>query len=243
MRVLTEAGAIPRMRAASSELIPSHSTSMNACRCPVGSEAIASASSSRATGPAGWADSAWTVMARSRRARNGQVPQALPVQVHSGAVDIPCWRLHHPHPIPALIDPRHGRLREFLGLALVAREQVQGSYQARVLGVEELLEAHGLHHVPQGRHCTQHLRLASPPAPPLCQSLNPPDRSRGVGGGSAAVHDRLGGRAVVIHPSMLRHPSSRPTAGSYTSVPCRPDRRSRCGRWRGSLTLAVLACC
>jgi hypothetical protein len=82
---------------------------------------------------------------------DGQVPPALPVQVHSGAVDIACWRVHDLHPVPALIDPGHRRLRQLLGLVLVAGEQVQGSDQARVLGLEERLEAQGLRHVPQGR--------------------------------------------------------------------------------------------
>lgn len=148
------------MPAASCELIPSHSTSRNACRCPIGSEAIASANSSPPPGPGRLARRGLDGHGKQPPSPDGQVPQALPVQVHGGAIDIACWRVHDPDPVPALIDPGHRRLREFLGLVLVAGEQVQGSDQARVLGLEEGLEAQGLRHVPQGRPShPMHLRL------------------------------------------------------------------------------------
>src|SRR6266498_290725 len=91
---------------------------------------------------------------------DGQMPQAVSVEIHGDAVDISTWRVHFPHPVSALVDSRHRLLSELLRLAEVGREQVKGSHKPLVLGLEELLEAEALHHVPW---CGDlHLHCANP---------------------------------------------------------------------------------
>lgn len=89
-----------------------------------------------------------------------EVPKPLAVQIHTDAVDVSGWRVHRPHPVPAFVGSGHCLLSEFLGLGSVGRKHVEGSDQAPILSLKELLEVEAPGHVPESGYL--HLHPANP---------------------------------------------------------------------------------